>query len=143
MQVSIPCMTEAHDPQVELIFHSIPKVKIMAPPTACLSPIGEELLQTGLQERVDFINSEVKFIEDSLADIKGLKVLHSNASYILMDGTDAGKKGDDMIEFALKKGMILRPQNVMYGRDGYFRITLGSKEENRMAVAAVREFFGS
>ena len=96
----------------------------------------------GLQERIDFINSEVKFIEDSLADVKGLKILHSSANYILMDGTDAGKKGDDMIEFALKKGLILRPQNAMYGRDGYFRITLGSKEENRMAVAAVREFFG-
>jgi DNA topoisomerase-6 subunit B len=38
--------------QVELIFRAIPKVKIMAPPTACLSPIGEELLTRGLQSRV-------------------------------------------------------------------------------------------
>ncbi len=38
--------------QVELIFRAIPKVKIMAPPTACLSPIGEELLAKGLQARV-------------------------------------------------------------------------------------------
>jgi DNA topoisomerase-6 subunit B len=38
--------------QAELLFHAIPKVKIMAPPTACLSPIGEELLQRGLEERV-------------------------------------------------------------------------------------------
>ncbi len=38
--------------QVELIFRAIPKVKIMAPPTACLSPIGEELLTRGLQTRL-------------------------------------------------------------------------------------------
>jgi DNA topoisomerase-6 subunit B len=38
--------------QAELIFRAIPKVKIMAPPTACLSPIGEELLAKGLQTRV-------------------------------------------------------------------------------------------
>ena len=38
--------------QVELLFRTIPKVKIMAPPTACLSPIGEDLLTTGLQTRV-------------------------------------------------------------------------------------------
>jgi DNA topoisomerase-6 subunit B len=38
--------------QAELLFHAIPKVKIMAPPTACLSPIGEELLRRGLEERV-------------------------------------------------------------------------------------------
>jgi DNA topoisomerase-6 subunit B len=38
--------------QVELVFRAIPQVKIMAPPTACLSPIGEELLEKGLQARV-------------------------------------------------------------------------------------------
>jgi DNA topoisomerase-6 subunit B len=38
--------------QAELVFRAIPKVKIMAPPTACLSPIGEELLAKGLQTRV-------------------------------------------------------------------------------------------
>jgi DNA topoisomerase-6 subunit B len=37
---------------VELLFRAIPKVKIMAPPTACLSPIGEELLEKGLQTRM-------------------------------------------------------------------------------------------
>ena len=39
--------------QVELIYHAIPKVKIMAPPTACLSPIGEELLCEGLESRME------------------------------------------------------------------------------------------
>jgi DNA topoisomerase-6 subunit B len=38
--------------QAELLFRAIPTVKIMAPPTACLSPIGEELLARGLQTRV-------------------------------------------------------------------------------------------
>jgi len=39
--------------QVELLFHAIPKVKIMAPPTTILSPIGEELLERGLSKRAD------------------------------------------------------------------------------------------
>jgi DNA topoisomerase VI subunit B len=38
--------------QVESLFRAIPTVKIMAPPTACLSPIGEDLLEKGLQTRV-------------------------------------------------------------------------------------------
>ncbi len=38
--------------QVELLFHAIPKVRILAPPTACLSPIGEDLLRRGLEARV-------------------------------------------------------------------------------------------
>jgi DNA topoisomerase-6 subunit B len=36
-----------------LLFRAIPKVKIMAPPTACLSPVGEELLAEGLEKRLD------------------------------------------------------------------------------------------
>jgi DNA topoisomerase-6 subunit B len=39
--------------QVELLFRAIPKVKIMSPPTSCLSPIGEELLLRGLEARID------------------------------------------------------------------------------------------
>ena len=38
--------------QVELVFQAIPKVKIMAPPVACLSPIGEKLVQKAMQQRV-------------------------------------------------------------------------------------------
>jgi len=38
--------------QAELLFRAIPTVKIMAPPTACLSPIGEELLEKGLATRM-------------------------------------------------------------------------------------------
>ena len=38
--------------QVEQLYRAIPQVKIMAPPTACLSPIGEELLRKGLETRL-------------------------------------------------------------------------------------------
>ncbi len=45
--------------QVELLFQAIPKVKIMAPPTACLSPIGDELLSKGIDRRLtpDFVTA--------------------------------------------------------------------------------------
>jgi DNA topoisomerase-6 subunit B len=35
--------------EIERLFQAIPKVKIMAPPTNCLSPIGEEQVLAGLQ----------------------------------------------------------------------------------------------
>lgn len=45
--------------QIELVFRAIPKVKIMAPPTACLSPVGDLLLERGLATRVraDFVTA--------------------------------------------------------------------------------------
>jgi histidinol-phosphate/aromatic aminotransferase/cobyric acid decarboxylase-like protein len=31
----------------------------------------------------------------------------------------------------------------MYGSDGWFRVTIGSKEENRLFVDLVHEFYGA
>ena len=96
-----------------------------------------------LKERVEFNNSEIKFIEDALSEIPGLTIFHSAANYILFDGTGTGKKGDDLVAFAQERGIILRPQKHLYGFDGWFRLTLGTKEENRMVVDVIREFYSN
>jgi histidinol-phosphate aminotransferase len=94
----------------------------------------------GLKERAQFNNREVMFIEESLSDVPGLTVFHSYGNYILFDAKGAGVKGKDMVDFALKRGLIFRPQSDMYDGDGWFRITIGSEEENRMAIQAIRDF---
>jgi len=94
-----------------------------------------------LETRVRFNNREVDFIEESLSQIPGLVIFHSHSNYILFDGADTGKSGNAMVNYAQEKGLIFRPQSAMYGRDGWFRLTLGSKEENRMAVDAIQEFY--
>ena len=96
-----------------------------------------------LKKRVEFNNRQVKFIEESLKDIPGLTVFHSHGNYILFDGSGAGKRGKDMIEFARQRGLIFRPQPEMYGSDGFFRITVGTEEENRLAVEVIKEFFST
>lgn len=94
-----------------------------------------------LEKRIKFNNSEVDFIQESLSDVPGLTIFHSHSNYILFDGSDTGKPGSALVNYAQEKGLIFRPQNPMYGRDGWFRLTLGSKEENRMAINTIREFY--
>ncbi len=96
-----------------------------------------------LRKRVEFNNQQVRYIEESLKDVPGLTVFHSYGNYILFDGGGAGKKGKDMVAFAQERGLIFRPQPEMYGSDGFFRVTIGTEEENRMAVQVIREFFGA
>jgi len=93
--------------------------------------------------RAEFNNREIEHIEEELKDIPGLTIFHSHGNYILFDGGRAGKKGQDMVEYAQKKGLIFRPQSEMYNSAGFFRITIGSEEENRMAIQAIKEFFSS
>ena len=95
----------------------------------------------GLTERIEFNNREVAYIEDALSNIPGFIIFNSASNYILFDGTDTGKTGDDLVAFAQEKGIILRPQSHLYGRNGWFRLTLGTQDENRMAVAVIREFY--
>jgi histidinol-phosphate aminotransferase len=98
--------------------------------------------EEGLEERVNFNNREVAYIEGALSDIPGLVIFHSNANYILFDAGPAGRRGQDIIEYALEQGIIFRGETPKYGSDGWFRVTIGSEEENRMAVRILRQFFG-
>ncbi len=95
---------------------------------------------SALEYRVKFNNSEVDFITESLSDIPGLVVFPSKANYILFDCGATGKKGKDMVAYAETKGIILRPESEKYGSDGWFRVTIGTKEENRMVIEVIREF---
>jgi histidinol-phosphate aminotransferase len=97
----------------------------------------------GLQKRVTFNNEQVDFIQESLSEIPGLVIFRSNSNYILFDGGPAGKAGKDMVDFAYERGLISRPKAPMYGSDGFFRLTIGSEEGNRMAVDAIHDFFMS
>jgi len=97
--------------------------------------------EEGLKMRVEFNNREVAYIEEALSVIPGFTIFHSASNYILFDGTGTGKKGDDLVAFAQEKGIILRPQKHLYGFDGWFRLTLGTEEENRMAVQTILEFY--
>jgi histidinol-phosphate/aromatic aminotransferase/cobyric acid decarboxylase-like protein len=96
-----------------------------------------------LEYRVKYNNSEVDFIQESLSDVPGLVVFPSKANYILFDCGATGKTGKGMVAYAEQKGLIFRPEAEKHGSDGWFRITIGSKEENRMAVEVVREFLTS
>jgi histidinol-phosphate/aromatic aminotransferase/cobyric acid decarboxylase-like protein len=60
---------------------------------------------------------------------------------MLFDSKVPGKTGQGMIQLAESKGMILRGQEPMYGSDGWFRVTIGSHDENELFVRAVREYF--
>ena len=93
-----------------------------------------------LEYRVKFNNSEVDYITETLSEVPNLVVFPSKANYILFDCGATGKKGKEVVDYAETKGLIFRPESEKYGSDGWFRITIGTKEENRMAVAVVHEF---
>ena len=94
-----------------------------------------------MEQRVAFNRRWVRYLQDELRDVPGLTVFASHGSYILLDGSGAGKSGDDVVAYALSRGILFRPQATMYGSDGFFRVTVGTEEENRLAVQIIKDFF--
>ena len=94
-----------------------------------------------LKKRVDHNNSQVAWITEELSKVPGLIVHEGNGNYILFDGTDAGIVGEDLVGwFEREKKIILRNQADMYGRNGWFRITISTEEDNKAFVEGVKEY---
>lgn len=98
--------------------------------------------QEGLAERVKFNNDAVDYITESLSVVPGLVIFPSKANYILFDCGKTGKTGKEALAFAETRGIILRGESEKYGSDGWFRVTVGTKEENELFVNTMLEFFG-
>ncbi len=95
-----------------------------------------------LDFRVRFNNAEVDYITEAMSEVPGVVVFPSRANYILFDAGATGKTGKEIIAYAQSKGYILRGEAEKHGSDGWFRITIGTKEENRGVVAVLKEFLG-
>lgn len=99
--------------------------------------------QDEMEKRAEFFRREIEYIENELGKIEGLTVFHSYGNYILFDGQGTRKKGVDLIEYAQQQGVILRPRPDSYNSDGWWRLTIGTEEENRMTVEIVKDFYAS
>lgn len=97
--------------------------------------------QAALKERVDFNNKWLKKMADELSKISGVTVFEAHGNYMLFDGTDAGINGNEIVKwFRETKKIIIRGQEAIYGRDGWFRITISSDADNQAFIDGVKEF---
>jgi histidinol-phosphate/aromatic aminotransferase/cobyric acid decarboxylase-like protein len=98
--------------------------------------------QEGLAERVKFNNDAVDFIIRIIERHPRLVCLPVQGELHSLRLRRTGKTGKEVLAYAETKGIILRGESKKYGSDGWFRVTIGSKEENELFVNTVLEFFG-
>jgi histidinol-phosphate/aromatic aminotransferase/cobyric acid decarboxylase-like protein len=61
---------------------------------------------------------------------------------VLIDATDAGVTVKAVVDYVFEKdGVILKAFAPLRGRKGFFRISLGTHEENSVCVQSIRRFF--
>jgi histidinol-phosphate aminotransferase len=88
-------------------------------------------------ECVRMIEAGRHFLYDEFTGL-GLKYVPSRANFILVD---VGRSAADIFQRLLKEGVIVRPMTP-FGMESTLRITVGTPEENRRLVRALRTVLG-
>lgn len=95
-------------------------------------------ISPALKERqVAEILSERAFMEKALADNPAVrKIYPSDANFLLVEFDEA----DDVYDFLLSRGIIVRNRNTTAGCRGCLRLTIGTPLENERLIAALEEY---
>ena len=71
-----------------------------------------------------------------------LKISLVNIPVKVFPATDAGATGKEIVEYVFEKaGVMIKYFASFRGRSGFFRISLGTHEENIICVQAIKKFF--
>jgi histidinol-phosphate aminotransferase len=85
-------------------------------------------------ECVRMIEAGRHYLCDEFASM-GVRFTPSRANFILID---VGRSGTDVFNWLLKEGVIVRPM-ASFGMDSCLRVTVGTPEENRRLVKALKK----
>ena len=77
-----------------------------------------------------------------LSKIPGVKPYYSHGNYVMVDATDAGVTGKAIVDYVFEKdGVMIKAFAPLRGRGGFFRVSLGTHEENAICVQSIKRFF--
>jgi len=101
---------------------------------AALAALEDE---SHILECVRMIEAGRHFLYDELKAL-GVRYVPSRANFIL---ADVGRSASDIYQRLLKEGVIVRPMT-SFGMESCLRVTVGTPEENRRLVKALRAVLG-
>jgi histidinol-phosphate aminotransferase len=90
-----------------------------------------------VQECVRMIDAGRQFLYDEFTAL-GIRYVPSRANFILVD---VGRSASDIYQRLLKEGVIVRPMTP-FGMESALRVTVGTPEENRRLVKALKTVLG-
>ena len=95
-----------------------------------------------LKRKAAYNNAGVDYVCKELSKIPGLKPYSSNGNYVMIDATDAGVTGKAIVDYVFERdGVMLKAFAPLRGRGGFFRVSLGTHEENSICVQSIKRFF--
>ena len=98
--------------------------------------------QENLNYKAKYNREVIDYIVSELSKIDGVKPYHSYGNYVLVDATDAGVTGKEVVDYVFsRKKIMIKTAPALRGREGFFRLSIGTKEETKECIETIKEFF--
>ncbi len=94
------------------------------------------------ERRITALRSGRDFLEGELAKLPGLRVIPSEANFVLVDVARTALNDGDIVEQMLAQGFFIRSLGSHRAGGSVVRITVGDASQNRRCLRALRQVLG-
>lgn len=94
-------------------------------------------------ERLATLRRGRSHLERELARVPGVRVIPTDGNFVLCDAAGTGLTGDAIVKGMLAEGVFVRTLATHHLGPGYFRISVGSPDENARCITAFRKVVGA
>jgi histidinol-phosphate aminotransferase len=94
------------------------------------------------EQRMGTLRSGREYLEMELGRIRGLSVISGEGNFVLLDVAKVGVSSEAIVEAMLAEGVYIRSLAVHHAKRSYVRVTVGTEDQNRRCVEAMRKVIG-
>ncbi len=94
-------------------------------------------------ERLATLRRGRAYLERELGRVAGVRVLPTDGNFVLCDAGGTGMTGDAIVKAMLTDGVFVRTLGTHHLGPGYFRVSVGSNDENARCVTSFRKVVGA
>jgi histidinol-phosphate aminotransferase len=94
------------------------------------------------EQRMGTLRAGREYLELELGRIRGLSVIAGEGNFVLLDIVKVGVSSEAIVEAMLAEGVYIRSLAVHLAKRSYVRVTVGTDDQNRRCVEAMRKVIG-
>jgi len=91
------------------------------------------------EQRMVHLRQGRDYLELELGKVRGLSVISGDGNFVLLDVAKVGVSAEAIVDAMLAEGVYIRLLAVHHAKRSYVRVTVGTEEQNRRCVEAMRK----
>jgi histidinol-phosphate aminotransferase len=91
------------------------------------------------ERRMGHLRRGRDYLEAELGKLRALSVIAGDGNFVLLDVAKVGVSAEGIVEAMLTEGVYIRSLAVHHAKRSYVRVTVGTDEQNRRCVEAMRK----